>query len=300
MKFLVVLALVACAYGQLNEFKIRPPTEGEAAFNQIPGKDELQSIEFSLEQPEQELETIPKLDGRIIGGQDARIEQFGWQLSLRIQRFHICGASIISANRALTAAHCWIVDEETGPLPLQAYNVLAGSTRNDGDAFGQGVVSGIARWINHPAYNPETVNADVAVLWLARPFPLNGRTIRAIPLPHQGAPLAYGAIAHVSGWGLQEIGNDESGAIVLQWLAKPIINNRQCNFAYGGRVLDTMFCAGFPQGGRDTCQGDSGGPLVHNGVQVGVVSWGFGCARPHFPGVYVRVSWFTNWIRGNM
>lgn len=52
-----------------------------------------------------------------------------------------------------------------------------------------------------------------------------------------------------------------------------------------------MFCAGFPEGGKDSCQGDSGGPVVdENRVQVGIVSWGEGCALAGKPGVYAKVS----------
>lgn len=55
---------------------------------------------------------------------------------------------------------------------------------------------------------------------------------------------------------------------------------------------------------EDGCQGDSGGPLVQKGnstfdneddVQVGVVSWGYGCAVQ--PGVYARVSEGYEWIK---
>lgn len=33
-------------------------------------------------------------------------------------------------------------------------------------------------------------------------------------------------------------------------------------------------------------KGDSGGPIIHKitGKQVGIVSWGYGCANPRFPG----------------
>ncbi|XP_026480938.1 vitellin-degrading protease-like [Ctenocephalides felis] len=52
-----------------------------------------------------------------------------------------------------------------------------------------------------------------------------------------------------------------------------------------------MMCAGFPQGQKDTCHGDSGGPLVdEKQVQVGVISWRRGCARPGYPGVYTKLS----------
>lgn len=75
-----------------------------------------------------------------------------------------------------------------------------------------------------------------------------------------------------------------------------------------------MFCAGYKQGGYDSCQGDSGGPLVCKKTRIiltnnnvikqydqwyiwGVVSWGIGCARAGFYGVYADVKRMSPWIR---
>jgi secreted trypsin-like serine protease len=64
-----------------------------------------------------------------------------------------------------------------------------------------------------------------------------------------------------------------------------------------------MICAGTMEGGKDSCQGDSGGPLWVRDVSgrfkmvAGITSWGSGCARPDFPGVYTRLAVFSEWVR---
>ena len=61
-------------------------------------------------------------------------------------------------------------------------------------------------------------------------------------------------------------------------------------------------CAGYSEGGKDTCQADSGGPLMalYDGeiAQVGITSWGIGCAQPSLYGVYTRLANFKGWIDG--
>lgn len=75
----------------------------------------------------------------------------------------------------------------------------------------------------------------------------------------------------------------------------PIVPQWECRWLYGHESLsENMFCA--DASGRGSCQGDSGGPVVANGVLVGIVSWGVGCARPGYPGVYASVEKLRKWI----
>merc|ERR1711862_67944 len=86
----------------------------------------------------------------------------------------------------------------------------------------------------------------------------------------------------------------------LQEVDVNVISNSQCAGNYGSNsITSAMVCAA--DTGKDSCQGDSGGPMVtqENGrhAQIGVVSWGIGCASPNYPGVYARVTSVKSWIQ---
>jgi surface protein len=94
-----------------------------------------------------------------------------------------------------------------------------------------------------------------------------------------------------------------TSAHILQEVDVEVISNEKCSSdqMYGGRInKDAHLCAGLEAGGKDSCKGDSGGPLImernNNYLQVGVVSFGTGCARANRPGVYARVSSASTWI----
>ncbi|KAM7340921.1 hypothetical protein ACRRTK_001536 [Alexandromys fortis] len=126
-------------------------------------------------------------------------------------------------------------------------------------------------------------------------------TDKVIPacLPSPNYVVAGGMLCYITGWGETQ---GTFGAGYLKEAQLPVIENKVCNrYEYlNGRVNSRELCAGNLSGGTDSCQGDSGGPLVcfekDKYILQGVTSWGLGCARPNKPGVYVRVSWFVNWI----
>uniref|UniRef100_A0A3Q0R737 Vitamin K-dependent protein C n=1 Tax=Amphilophus citrinellus TaxID=61819 RepID=A0A3Q0R737_AMPCI len=89
---------------------------------------------------------------------------------------------------------------------------------------------------------------------------------------------------------------------VLQKVDVRLVSEESCIRSYGHVVTPRMLCAGYRSGGKDACQGDSGGPLVCQEPSgrwflAGVVSWGRGCGRPDYYGVYTRITRLTDWIK---
>lgn len=230
-----------------------------------------------------------KITSRILGGEEAAIVDFPWQLSLQEEGDHTCGASILSVNRALTAAHCY--DDE---IPLDEYSVTAGSHRKNRSSKNH---IGITRFILHPDFIHKTNRADIAILFLEHDL-IFSEYIQPIRLPAQNAIVTHGTRAVVAGWGRVGTHKKAKRAKRLRFVELKVYDNENCNIYYEGDVLPDMFCAGWENQTRDSLRGDSGGALVVDNTQIGVVSWGKDCTEDNFyPGVYIRVSHYTNWIK---
>lgn len=98
-----------------------------------------------------------------------------------------------------------------------------------------------------------------------------------------------GTAVSVIGYGVT-FENGTSASSVLLQVENNVVSFNDCQTYYGIISEDRQICMGDVAGGRDACQGDSGGPLFFGNIQVGVVSFGDGCARPNVPAVFARVS----------
>ncbi|XP_076643765.1 trypsin-1-like isoform X2 [Halictus rubicundus] len=225
----------------------------------------------------------PLLDNRIVGGAPVNIKEHPHQLSLQTTG-HICGASIISSKWAVTAGHC------VGSAPSR-YKLKAGNNNKD-----QGTVHTVKNIIRHPQYNSQTIDFDIALIEVNEPFVFSS-TVKPVQLAN--AEPSTGKVVDITGWGALREGGATSP--VLQKVSIPIVARKQCQELYGraNSITARMICAGYTQGGKDSCQGDSGGPLTSGGTLYGIVSWGYGCARPKYPGVYTNVASLRSWIKQN-
>jgi len=233
----------------------------------------------------------------IVGGEPAPLNAYPWYVRLGDG---CCGGSLISSQYVLSAAHCLGCIGAGTTAQIGAFAAPHGggsdnAARNGGQAM-QSLT--VVEAIRHPDYNDGTTNFDFALLRLT-----GTATTAPVRLDGDGAEV-------VAGYGTDKtnlfpIGfgtTSEDGPIPNKLLHVNVdfVPQAQCNSNYGGGITDQMMCAA--DAGQDSCQGDSGGPLWDRDMatQVGVVSWGSGCAQAGFPGVYSRISAVFPWIRATV
>ncbi|MBB4696797.1 secreted trypsin-like serine protease [Actinoplanes abujensis] len=219
----------------------------------------------------------------VVGGLVAPQGKFPWAVRLSMG----CGGTLTEPRVVLTAGHC-----------------VDGTGQNDGIEVTAGVsdlrsrsaqTARSERVIRAEGFVDEVHGDDWAVIRLDRPLGLP-------TLPLAQDPIGVGRYV-VMGWG-QTREDSVQQEQRLHYATVPTVPDDKCAAAYEKAgvklVRDEQLCAGSP--GVDTCQGDSGGPMIGRGrhgewVQVGIVSWGLGCARDGYPGVYTQLSTFRPEIK---
>ena len=241
---------------------------------------------------------------RIIGGKNADEDGDSFTVALYDKDGnHFCGGCLIAKDAILTAAHCSDTVTRKGPI-----SIGIGRMKLSDKTAGEMIP--VRREKLYPRYDPSQADVnwewDACIMWMAYPTMTKARTILPNPSPY--FPRA-GNVVTAYGWG--DIDKSEETIMksdMLQKASLRMISNEKCNesagtygayqVSYKGRIQDNMLCANNRR--RDSCQGDSGGPLVSDGLLVGIVSWGVGCRKKNFPGVYMRTSSIATWVNRNV
>ncbi|NWX42759.1 OVCH2 protein, partial [Steatornis caripensis] len=236
---------------------------------------------------------------RIIGGEEAVPYSWPWQVSVQISDEHICGGAVLAKEWVVTAAHCF----NSKVLYRGLWTVVTGLHDLTDQEYRQ--KRSVKKYIAHPSFNKTTMDSDIALLQLAEPLEFNSY-VQPVCLPAKEEEVQPSRVCVVTGWGAQE--EDREKGKKLHQLEVPILVLDACQSYYinlPSKVTQRMICAGFPlEEGKDSCTGDSGGPLVcpsedNSGFYTlhGITSWGLGCGKKSYPGVYTNVRVFVDWIK---
>lgn len=260
--------------------------------------------------------------GQVLGGERVEPGELPFVAAIAVNqgppigRSYFCSGTIVAPRWLLTAAHC-LVDSQGRRRPIETLEVTAGIERLS-LAEARNYIA-VEEAIVHPDYDPRSQANDIALLRLGRAWT---GPVAALAPETAGAPVGrvtvagFGATAEGQSQAIGETrGGERLGLLSDDLMAAELTVSPLpvCAAAYKALPADAGFiglsvgksniCAASPKA-RDACQGDSGGPLLvrdgHLLIQIGIVSFGYGCAQPGFAGVYTRVSAFTAWIEAQI
>jgi secreted trypsin-like serine protease len=267
---------------------------------------------------------------KIVGGAGAKLAHWPAQAALRfkdptrVQVFYFCGGTAIAPTWILTAAHCLddIKRSDSGAYinvnprgTLRGWRVEIVLGRDDLEAVTPSQVYEVKNVIIREGYTNAEAGNDIALINLKTPW--NGPLARlwlsgsAEPADSTTYAAGFGALQSGAQPAWKRAKNGETIAVssaTLQEVTLPLVPSPTCRAQYqakpqykNAKIGPEQVCAGYERGRMDTCQGDSGGPLVLYDqnkcpTQIGVVSWGDGCAAEKAYGIYTRVSAYRDWI----
>jgi len=246
----------------------------------------------------EEIERV-KCDGdckRIVNGFDADEGEWPWIAALLNNGRQFCGGSLIDNKHILTAAHCVA---SMSRYEVANLRIRLGDYKIKTNGETEIWESKAERVVRHKEFSQNTLHKDVAIITMEDEVPASLKHVSPVCLPDHHEQYTA-RTATVIGWGsLRENGAQPD---TLQEMTVKIWDNKECSETYGnaapGGIMDHMLCAG--KQGKDSCSGDSGGPMqIGTGnvwSQIGIVSWGIGCGKSFYPGVYTRVTEVKDWI----
>nr|ADF43208.1 prophenoloxidase activating proteinase 1 [Biston betularia] len=252
---------------------------------------------------------------RIYGGQITDLDEFPWMCLMGYRTrtntmTYQCGGVLVNKRYVLTAAHCITgqIETKVGTLTtvrLGEYDIQSPVDCIDNNCADPPQEIPVQVAVPHPGYKDKNRNRndDIGLVMLSRRANYN-YYVQPICLVSSNDGVEVGSDVYVAGWG--KTLNGKNSPVKLK-LGMPIFDHNECVNKYqtlSATITNKQLCAGGVFS-KDSCTGDSGGPLMRKRPEgiwetVAVVSFGHGCGRDGWPGVYTSVASYLDWIQNTM
>ncbi|XP_055606908.1 venom serine protease-like [Uranotaenia lowii] len=234
----------------------------------------------------------------IVGGVTTQVNEFPMAAAIMSVSSSttslVCGATIITDQHAITAAHCL-----KGRSIAATSLLVGGHDIKKYNSTPSAVLMPISTFTLHPSFNPTLQTNDIALVRTMNKIVFNAAVGRAcLPFMYASDTLV-GKELDTLGWGTLDYGGPMP--TYLQKVKLPVISQATCK-AKMTNLIDAQFCTYIPA--KDSCQYDSGGPMLYSNpttskaYAVGVINYGAACAAG-YPSVSSRISSFLPWIEAN-
>ncbi|KAM3955648.1 collagenase-like [Aphomia sociella] len=240
-----------------------------------------------------------KPTGRIAGGLASYRGEHpffgGLVISLTTGSTSVCGSTLVSSSKLVTAAQCWY----DGYYQAYLFQVVLGSVY----LFSGGTRLYTASVVTHPSYNPGYFSYDIAVITIPLVNFDNYISPAVLPSFSEVGSSYAGSRAEAIGFGKTSDADSITTSASLRDVFVDVITNSQCALIYGPVVTNNVVCTS-GIGSKGLCGGDSGGPLVlrlATDKLIGVATFNSasGC-RAGDPSGYTRVTAHLNWLNSQI
>ncbi|KAI4879229.1 hypothetical protein NFI96_012111 [Prochilodus magdalenae] len=240
------------------------------------------------------------MDSGIVGGKEVKPHSRPFMVSVQHNRQHLCGGMLIRKDFVLTAAHCLKTEQEhnsriPGEVVLGAHNIKKTEPSQQRIQ--------VRKTIRHPDYTKYTtagdwknLSVDIMLLKLKFNATLN-KSVKVQTLPRNKSETPADKFCTIAGWGMRKPNSPESDVLIETSLK--VLPQPKCKDVWQQYYdSDYMMCTDTSKT-NTFCQGDSGGPLRCNSRPQGlaIYTYPYGCNDPGYPGVYLKISPFLDWIK---
>ncbi|CAL8105269.1 unnamed protein product [Orchesella dallaii] len=258
-----------------------------------------------------------QIRAKIVGGNNSVPGEFPFVVNIESINLNksFCGGAILDNVTILTAAHC-LKNGSTHKCDNEVddcFRIVAGEHNLSIHEEHEQIVNfSISDVVFHENYSDFNHINDIALINLKKPVNFTGN-LHVEPILLADPQVKYCPRSYIAGWG-RTTSNSSYGPITLQHALVQILSDDDCHKQWGHDYYpENMICAGTPSSQLknrrlvpDSCYGDSGGPLMARGINdtakwylLGIVSWGYLCGDPEYPGVYTKIVTYLDWIREN-